>query len=613
MSDAAAALKRLEKQPGDARWLAAYDTLNDLIEDRANAYDLMLSVHPRKPIRDAAEACQLRWQGFLSSLGQNEKLFAAASKVKPVDAIDRLYLRTVLDGFEDGGAALPADQRARAKQINDELAELEQKFQGAIREATTKVALTEAELAGVPDAVWRAAPRDAGGRILLGLDSPTYMPVMQLATDASARERMWRAKNSEGGLGNAELLTRIVKLRTDYAGLFGLPSHAAFTTRRRMAQTPARVDEFLAEVQGAVAEREKTEIEELRLAKAAHLGQPADGVKLQRWDLMFYSERVKKARYSVDQEAFRPYFPPEASLAVVMKLVETTMGVRYERLANVPVWHEDVQAYTVRDRASGKALGALYVDMYPREGKYNHAAVWPIRSSAPGKGRVSQAALVVNFNRQGLTLAELDTLLHEFGHSVHVNLSATRYSGQAGTSVMRDFVEAPSQMLEEWTYDKGFLALFQQVCASCKPVPDELLKQAVAAHHYGKGVFAARQRLYAAYDVTLYNGMAVDPLSLWMRMEGATPLGTVEGNLFPAGFGHIAGGYAAGYYGYLWSLVLAVDMRTAFGAHKLDPVVGMRYRRSVLSQGSQRLPSDLVRDFLGRDFNAKAFYEDLKK
>jgi thimet oligopeptidase len=296
-----------------------------------------------------------------------------------------------------------------------------------------------------------------------------------------------------------------------------------------------------------------------------------------------------------------------------MKLVETTLGVRYERVQDVALWHEDVRAYTVRDVASGKALGALYVDMYPRDGKYNHAAVWPIRGSAPGKGRVSQAALVVNFNRQGLTLDELVTLLHEFGHSVHVNLSATRYSGHAGTSVVRDFVEAPSQMLEDWAFDKGFLGLYQQVCNTCKAVPDGLLEQAVAAHHYGTGVFAARQRLYAAYDLTLYDGSEPDPLALWSRMEGATPVGTVPGSLFPAGFGHIAGGYAAGYYGYLWSLVLAVDMRTAFGANKLDPQVGMRYRRSVLAQGAQRPPRELVREFLGRDFNAQAFYAELKK
>jgi thimet oligopeptidase len=227
--------------------------------------------------------------------------------------------------------------------------------------------------------------------------------------------------------------------------------------------------------------------------------------------------------------------------------------------------------------------------------------------------RVPQAALVVNFDRQGLTLEELETLLHELGHAVHNNLSATRYSAQAGTSTLRDFVEAPSQMLEDWVYDRKVLKTFTEVCPVCKPVPDELLAKARAARDYGKGVKFARQHLYASYDIALHGSDAVDPLGLWSRMEGATPLGYVSDTRFPAAFGHLAGGYAAGYYGYLWSLVLAMDLRTAFAADKLDPAVGRRYRSIVLANGGQRPPQDLVREFLGREPNSKAFYEYLKQ
>jgi thimet oligopeptidase len=203
--------------------------------------------------------------------------------------------------------------------------------------------------------------------------------------------------------------------------------------------------------------------------------------------------------------------------------------------------------------------------------------------------------------------------LHELGHSVHNNLSATRYTQQAGTSVQRDFVEAPSQMLEDWVYDKQVLKLFAEVCPACKPVPGALLDQAIAARHYGKGMYSSRQHLYAAYDLALYGAEPQDPMALWTRMESDTPLGHVPGTMFPAGFSHIAGGYSAGYYGYLWSLVVAMDLRTAFAANKLDAAVGQRYRRAVLGQGSQRPPEVLVRDFLGRDFNAKAFFDDLKR
>ena len=198
------------------------------------------------------------------------------------------------------------------------------------------------------------------------------------------------------------------------------------------------------------------------------------------------------------------------------------------------------------------------------------------------------------------------------GHAFHNELSATRYALQAGTSVQRDFVEAPSQMLEDWVYDKRVLKLFAEVCPTCKPVPDEMIDKARVARDYAKGLQFARQHLFAAYDLALYAADAPEPMALWSKMEGATPLGTVPGTMFPAGFSHIAGGYAAGYYGYLWSLVVALDLRTAFAADRLDPMVGARYRQDVLAQGRQRPPRELVRNFLGRETDAKAFFDDLR-
>jgi thimet oligopeptidase len=437
--------------------------------------------------------------------------------------------------------------------------------------------------------------------------------VLQLAEQAATRERLWRAKTDEGGSANLRLLAEITRLRQDYARLFGAASWAEFVIRRRMAGTPQRVEAFLGDVKAAVQDRELRELAELRQAKAAHLGRPLDQVRLDRWDTSFYTERVRQARYSVDQEAFRQHFPPQQSLQFALRLVERLMGVRYQRVEGAAAWHPEVQTYAVSDAASGAALGTLWVDLYPREGKYNHAAVWPLRSTSAALGRQPQSALVVNFDRKGLTLDEMETLLHELGHAVHNNLSNARFVQQAGTHVLRDFVEAPSQMLEDWVYDPRVLALMAEVCPDCKPVPDALLAQAVAARRFSQGVLQSRQHLYASYDVALYGARLQDPLALWAQMEGATPLGHVAGSKFPAGFAHIAGNYSAGYYGYLWSLVVATDLRTAFAADKLDAAVGRRYRDQVLAPGSQRPPQDLVRSFLGREFNARAFYDELAR
>ena len=606
-------LRALEKRPADARWLEAYDDLTAQLEDSAGPVYLLSNVHPDKALRDAAEACELRWQDFSSSLGQNQSLFRAASRLRPRDAIDALFAKTLLEEFEDAGVSLPANERRRAKEINDRITALGQEFDKNIRDANVQVPFAPEELRGVPEPQWRNAKRDDQGRVLLGIDAPTYVAVIQNAVDPKARERIWHAKNNEGGAPNLRLLAEIGQLRKEYASLFGAASYADFALRRRMASSAREAQAFLDEVLSAVTGRERQELDELRDAKARDLQQPPLQTALQRWDVAYYQERVRRERYAVDQEAFRAHFPPQQSLAFVMRVIEKMLGVRYVRVPDAKLWHGDVQAYAVHDARSGQPLAALYVDPFPREGKYNHAAVWSFRNGSMRLKRPPQAALVVNVNPNGLTLDELETLLHEFGHAVHNNLSATRNVSQAGTSVLRDFVEAPSQMLEEWIYDPRVLAVMKEVCAACSPVPGALLAQAEAAKHHGKGVQYARQWLYAAFDLAMHGPDAPEPMALWARMEGATLLGHVQGSMFPAGFAHVATNYGAGYYGYLWSEVVAADMRTAFAGDRLNAAVGQRYRRSILANGSQLRPDELVRRFLGRDSNPRAFFMELQR
>lgn len=388
------ALRSLERQPADGRWLAAYDDLNALLEDLAGPIYLLSNVHPDKAIRDAAEACELRWQDFVSSLAQNATLYRAASRLRERDPVNALLLKTLREDFEDAGVSLPEAQRKRAKEISDRVTALGQEFDRNIRDARIELAFTVEQLRGVPEAVWRNARRDDQGRVLLGVDTPTYMPVMRGAADVTTRERMWRAKINEGGAPNLRLLAEIGQLRKEYAGLFGFASYADFTLRRRMARSAREAQAFLDDVLKAVSLREAGELAELRAAKAGDLGLPVEQITLQRWDAMYYQERVRRERYAVDQEAFRAYFPPQASLAFVMRVIEKVMGVQYVRVDGVPLWHPDVQAYAVVDVQSGQSIASLYVDPYPREGKYNHAAVWSFRNGSLRLKRAPQAALV---------------------------------------------------------------------------------------------------------------------------------------------------------------------------------------------------------------------------
>jgi thimet oligopeptidase len=609
---AKAKVAELEKRPADATWLDAFDSLNDLTEDLYHPISFLANVHPDKALRDAAQACDLEWQDFSSTLAQNEKIYALLKSLRPKDEIDKRFQRLSMEGFEDSGVALPGPKRARAKVIADRMNELSIEFDKNIRENQTLVAFRESELKGVPEGVIARAKRDEAGMLLLGLDYPSYLPVMESAVDAMARERMWLAKQNEGGEANLKLLAELVTLRKEYAGLFGFDNYADFVLRRRMAQEAKRAHRFLDELRSTVEAAERREISQLREAKAQQSGQP--NAKLERWDTTYYSEQIRRERFAVDQNLFRAYFPPEESLKFVIGIAERMFGIRYTRVKG-DWWHPEVQGYAVTDAATGRPIAGLLVDLYPREGKYNHAAVWSLRGSAmrSGAARLPQAALVVNFDRKGLSLDELETLLHEFGHALHNNLSATRYSSLAGTSTPRDFVEAPSQMLEDWVYDPKVLATFKTVCPACKPVPDELIAQAVKARDYGKAMRYSRQHLFASYDLMLHGPAAPDPLMTWVGMEGATPLGHVPGTRFPAGFAHIAGSYAAGYYGYLWSEVVARDLQTAFAADRLSPATGTRYRRTILAHGGQQAPDQMVKRFLGRETNADAFYGYVKQ
>ena len=589
--------------------LVALDAMMQRVEDTMGPLWLLPAVHPDKAVRDAADACDLAFQGFSNAFLQNAKVYARLKQAAVADDIDRRLQRDQLDAFEDSGVALPAAARQRARRINTELTRLSQDFDRRIRESRDVVAYDEAELEGVPADVWKNARRDARGRVLLGLDYPTAEPVMQRASRERTRERMWRATMRQGGTANLKTLDRLAQLRREYAKLFGFDSYADFALRRRMVKSEAEASRFLAEVQEAVAQRERADLMLLREAKARATKTPLELVRLQRWDVMHYTERVREERYAVDQEAFRRHFPPQRSLEFMFALSQRLFGVRFEAVTQT-LWHPQARAYAAYDEG-GALLGTLFVDLYPRADKYNHAAVWSFRNVSTKGARLPAAALVVNFNDQGLTLGELETLLHEFGHALHALLSKTRYALHGGTNVQLDFAEAPSQMLEDWVYDPAVLALFGPVCAECPPVPRELIERADRARHFAKGVATARQLVFARYDLALYGRRKEEPMRLWARMEGATPLGHVKGTMFPANFSHVAGGYSAGYYAYMWSLVVAEDLRTAFAADRTDAAVGRRYRDTVLANGGQVAPQELVQRFLGRPGNREAFFRSL--
>ena len=587
-----------------ARW----DELQIAQEDFRGPLDLIGEVSPDKAVRDAAEPCMVEFAKFGSELYQSKKLYRMFLAVKPVDRAGKKLRQDTLWAFEDTGVSLPEPTRLRAKAILTRLEELSQAFSRNVRDNDQRLVFTPDEVRGLPAGYLARAKRDDKGNYLLGYAYPEYIPFIENAEDAGARKRYQIAFTNRGTPQNLDYMQEAITLRRELAGLFGLPSYADYVDRRYMAGSPGAVHKFLEEVRVAVTKSEIAELAELAEFAAKSLGHP---VVLERSDVAYWQQKLKRERFNLDPNALRKYFPAEAAVAWMLELSGKQYGVEFQRV-DVPVWHPEVQYYDIIDAETRERISGVYLDIYPRDGKFGHAAAWPVRGASTAIGRTPISVLVANFDRTGFDAAEMETLAHEFGHVLHGVLSKTRYAALAGTNVERDFVEAPSQMYEEWARAQETLALVAKFCKQpCPTVDAALAKTLTAAHNFGRGIRYARQLLYASFDMAIYSERPPPPLAEWARMEGATPLGYVAGTQFPGQFGHVMSGYGAGYYGYMWSEVLALDMLTAFGGKLVNPAAGRRFRDEVLSRGGERPGMEMVRRFLGREPDSRAFFAEI--
>lgn len=575
---------------------------------------LIANVSPEKTLRSAAEKCGLELSKFAVELFQDTQLYTLIKKTEGVDGIDAKLKEDLIYGFEKSGAGLSPKGQARYKVIVAQMEKITQDFNRNIRDNPTKVLMSDDDMVGLPMDYINAQKKNKEGRYELGFEYPQYQPFMMLATSSEARKRYYMAFQNRGTDKNLPILEELVKLRTEMAQLFGLKTYAQYALQKRMAQTPKNVLDFLAQVRETVNEGEKQDLDKIQAFRAKVEKVSMDAAKINRWDLAYWENAYKKANFNVDQEALRAYMLAEPTIDWALSMTANMYGVKLQP-RQVPTWHKDVRYFDVIEAKSRQIISGIYLDLYPREGKYGHAAAFPVQGSSTLAGQLPISVLVTNFNRKGFSYQEMNTLLHELGHVMHGALSNTRYVDQSGTSVERDFVEVPSQMYEEWGRRYETLSQLSKSCAYCKPFTPELVAQINAAEKFGKGIFYARQWLYASYDMALYGeDYAKTPqgvLPLWEKMEGATQVGHVKGTQFPGNFAHIAGGYAAGYYSYMWSEVIVLDIVSAFGDNLLNPKLGRAFRDLVLSQGSQQTGSALARDFLGREPSPYAFFKEI--
>jgi thimet oligopeptidase len=428
---------------------------------------------------------------------------------------------------------------------------------------------------------------------------------------------LFTKEQRKGGDGNVEVLERAIALRNEAATLLGYDSWAAYRVEIRMAKQRGNVDSFLGDLRKRVAVKAASDMEGLQEAKKAHTGSEA----LNIWDWRFYHNQLLKTRYAVDEFEVAKYFPLDACIDGLFAVTQKLLGVRYEPAPEAPRWLPDVQAFDVYDTDGTEPFARFYMDLFPRPNKYGHAAAFTLRRGralADGTYQKPVSAIVANFTKPTPTQpsllrhSEVVTFFHEFGHILHQTLTRARRARFSGTATERDFVEAPSQMLEHWCWEPDVLASFSRHHETGEPLPKGLLDSMIAAKNLDSGVTTLRQLFFATLDFTYHApGFHGDTTRAVEDLHAITGFPFTPGTHFQSGFGHLFG-YDAGYYGYLWSHVFGDDMYTRFEASSpLDPGTGAEYRTAVLERGGSVDGDELVRSFLGREPNNEAFLRGL--
>lgn len=587
-----------------AERLELWNDADIALSEAMNEAYVLSEAHPDAAVRAAAEA-QVQAVESLSAARLLDRELWGAFADAAADGLDddqaRLLAHLQRD-FRRGGVQLGDADRERVRELADRDTELALAFSRNIRDGRREITVPAEGLAGMPQDFVDAHPADEHGRVTLSTDYPDLMPIRDYASDRDTRIALVSAYNDLAWPGNDDILTELLAVRAERAHLLGFADWADYETATRMIGSGAEIPAFLSRVDEA--SRDAADAEYPLLFERLRRDVPeAEVVTIA--DFWYLLGTIKREQYDVDAQLVRSYFPFERVVAGVLDVTGRLLDVSY-----VPVdanaWHEEVRSFDVM--RAGDRLGRIHLDLHPREGKFSHAACFPL---APGvDGRVlPEAALLCNFSRGLLEHDEVVTFFHEFGHLVHDILGGRqRFARFSGVATEWDFVEAPSQLLEEWAWDADVLASFTGN-ADGEPIPADLVARMRTADAFGRALEVRRQLGHANVSYRLHVDRPSDLQAETERVYASTsPVQPLPGLHPYAGFGHLTG-YGACYYTYQWSLVIARDLLSAFDGGLMDPQVAHRYRTEVLERGGSRDAKDLVETFLGRPSSFDAYRE----
>jgi thimet oligopeptidase len=616
IAEAKAAVERMLKVRGKrtiANTLQPFDDAVMALGIAGSQAGLAAQVSPDSAIRATAEAAGRRIDAYDTELSLDRRLYDAllAIDASKADAATRTYLDKTLLEFRLAGVDKDDATRRHIQALQESLTITSQAFSRNIRSDKRTIEATPAELAGLPqDFIERHKP-NADGKVTLTMEYPDAIPVLTYATSDSLRHRMYMSYNNRAYPQNMAVLDSMLARRQRLANLAGYATWADHITANKMVGTAARASAFIDQVVEASGKRAEAEYQVL-LGRLRQVDPTATVV--QPWQSTWLSEQVRKENYDFDSQSMRPYLPYKQVRQGVLDVNARLFGVEFRPRTDVAVWHPSVECFEMFE--GGKLVGRFYLDMHPRADKYNHAAQFGVRTGVAGRA-IPEAALVCNFpggdaNDPGLMeFDDVETFFHEFGHLVH-SLFAGRgpWAGVGGTRTERDFVEAPSQMLEEWARDPAVLATFAKHHETGAAIPAELVQRMRRANEFGKALGVRRQMVYARTSLSFYDRPAAEVNTTQLIADITRryqPFPYVEGTHFQTAFGHLDG-YSAVYYTYMWSLVIAKDLFSQFDEKNLlAPAVAKRYRDTVLAPGGSKPAAQLVQDFLGRPFDFRAY------
>lgn len=601
--------------------------------------DFPQHVSTDKAVRDASAAAATELAAF--DVEQSMRVdvynaleeFAATEEAAALVGEPRRMLEKSLKQFRRNGLQLASDKQAELKELKTKMSALAIQFSKNLGEENATFEFTDEQLQGLSDSQLARFPikehtddvSDSTTR-LLTLSYPHIYPVMQYCRVPETRQKMDHEFQRRCIDTNSKILEELVSLRHREANLLSFKNHAHFMLDILMAKDPATVRKFIEDISTKMqplADAEMAELLELKQEECKKLAIEFDH-KINSWDFRYYLERRKESKYQVDDEQVRLYFPLDVVLTGMLGVYEDLLSLKFTCVEPRASWHEDVKVYEVRNRNSSvnqqeeDIVGWFFFDLHPREGKYGHAACFGLQPVSLSVGQKPAAACVANFTkptatiRSTLTMREVVTLFHELGHVFHQVCSKTSLSYFAGTRVERDFVEAPSQMLERFCFRPEVLLRISKHVKTGEKMPSELVQKIVAAKEANVGLLSKRQFVFALYDQRLHSQGEADTASefAWAMKEVLGIEATPDTN-FGASFGHLAGGYSARYYGYMFSEVYAEDMfETVFGSSSgsvIDPVAGASYRKEILEVGGSRDAMDSLCALLGREPSTEAF------